>query len=244
MQASGKTVLITGGGSGIGLDIAKAFLNEGSKVIICGRNLTKLQAVKEQNPSLEIAQCDVTNDEQIQTLLDRCNNDFGGIDILVNNAGVFHEFNIVKDQFPLESQLKEIDIDLGGPVRMVYYFLPTLLKKPEAAIVNVSSGLAFIPFVIGPVYSSTKAALHSWSLSLRKQLSETNVKVFELMPPVVDTDMTTTIEGIPKMTPERHASIFMKGFLNDKLEITPGLSLGLKVMSRIAPNLFLNLLNR
>lgn len=244
MKTAGKRVLITGGGSGIGLHLAKVFLENGSKVIITGRSLAKLEQAKQEHPELEIAQCDVTNDAQIQALLDRCNSEFGGVDILVNNAGILNEFNIAEGTFPVTHQLKEIDIDFGGPVRMVHYFLPNLLEKSEAAIVNVSSGLAFIPFAVSPVYSGTKAALHSWTLSLRKQLASTNVKVFELMPPVVDTEMTDNLEGIPKMTPEKHADLFMKGFLNDKLEITPGISLGLKVMSRVAPKLAFNLLNR
>lgn len=244
MQTVGKIVLITGGGSGIGLYLAKEFLKNGSKVIITGRSLTKLEQAKAEHPELEIAQCDVTNDAQIQGLLERCNTEFGGIDILVNNAGVFNQFDVTKGTFPISHQLKEVDIDFNGPIRMVHYFLPSLLQKPEAAIVNVSSALAFIPFAIGPVYSATKAAIHSWTLSLRKQLAATNVKVFELMPPVVDTEMTDNLEGIPKMAPDKHASLFMKSFLSDRLEITPGISLGLKIMRRVAPKLAFNMLNR
>ena len=246
MQASGKTVLITGGGSGIGLDLAKEFLKNGSKVIICGRTLEKLEQAKEQNPSLEIAQCDISNDEQIQALRDKCDSELGGVDILVNNAAVFNIFDVTQGDFPLTQQLQEIDIDFGGPVRLVHYFLPGMLKKPEAAIVNVSSVLAYVPLAAAPIYAATKAAMHSWSLSLRKQLSNSNVKLFELMPPVVDTEMAEVeeTEGLPKMPPAKLASQFMKGFLRDKFEMTPGLLGTLKPMSRLAPKFMFHMLNR
>ncbi|MBV7329027.1 SDR family NAD(P)-dependent oxidoreductase [Chloroflexi bacterium TSY] len=246
MQASGKTVLITGGGSGIGLHLAKEFLKNGSKVIICGRTVAKLEQAQKENRGLEIAQCDISDSEQIQALLDKCDREFGGIDILVNNAAVFNLFDVTEGKFTLEQQLKEIDIDFSGPVRMVHYFLPGLLNRPEAAIVNVSSGLAFVPLAAAPVYAATKAASHSWTQSLRKQLSNTNVAVFELMPPVVDTEMADVevTEGLPKMAPAKLARQFMKGFLRNKFEMTPGLLGTLKPMSRIAPGFTFKMLNR
>ncbi len=244
MQISGKTVLITGGGSGIGLYLAKEFLRHNSKVIICGRNIAKLEKVQADESALEIAQCDVTNEAQITALLERCNQKFGGVDILVNNAGIFQTFDVSAGKFSLDHQIKEVDIDFNGPIRMVHYFLPDMLKKPESAIVNVSSGLAFIPFAAAPVYSATKAALHSWTLSLRKQLAGTSVRVFELMPPVVDTEMVSELDGFPKMPPEALAQAFMKGFTSGKLEITPGQSSQLKLMRRLAPNFIFNMVNR
>ncbi len=243
MDASGKTVLITGGGSGIGLEIARQFVAEGSKVVIAGRSLDRLEAAKQQIPELEVAQVDVTSSEQIEKLRDLCDERYGGIDVLVNNAGVFHIFDVAKGEVTLETQLNEIDIDFSGPVRMVHHFLPGLLKKPEAAIVNVSSGLAFVPYVAAPVYSATKAGVHSWTLSLRKQLSETNVQVVELMPPLVDTEMVEDVP-LPKITPEKLATKFMKGFRKGKQQITPGQSAQLSLMSRVAPGFMLRMVNR
>jgi uncharacterized oxidoreductase len=244
MQTTGKRVLITGGGSGIGLDLAREFLKLGHIVIICGRTLEKLEEAKAQYPELHIVQCDVSSDEQIQALRYKLETEFGGIDILVNNAGVWFTEDIVQRDVPLDHQFKLIEINVNGPLRMVHYFLPDLLKKPEAVIINVSSAVAYVPFTLAPVYSATKAAVHSWSLSLRKQLAGTNVKVVELMPPFVDTEMTTELAGVPKMSAEQHASQFMKAFLSGKLEIRPGLSGRLKLMSQIAPGLALNLINR
>ncbi|MEM7535266.1 MAG: SDR family NAD(P)-dependent oxidoreductase [Chloroflexota bacterium] len=244
MQISGKTVVITGGGAGIGLDLAKAFLSNGAKVIICGRNLSRLEQAQADNPGLEIMQCDVTNEEQILALRERCDAEFGGADILVNNAGVLTQMDLVKGDTTLEHQLKEIDINVNGPIRMVYHFLPGLLQKPEAAIVNVSSSLAYIPYAAIPVYSATKAGLHSWTLSLRKQLEDTNVRVFELMPPLVDTDMASEMEGMPKMSPEKLATTFINSFLNNKDEIVPGMGGALKFMSRISPRMMMNMMAR
>lgn len=244
MTTSGKTVLITGGGSGIGLALAKIFLKNKNTVIITGRKLKKLEKAKSENPALHIAQCDVRNAEEIQALKAKLDAEFGGIDVLVNNAGVFHEVDHKDESYPFEKHLQEIDIDFTGPIRMVHYFLPGLLKKEDAAIVNVSSGLAFIPFTLGPVYSATKAGIHSWTQSLRFQLSKTNVKVFELMPPVVDTEMVATLEGSPKMAPEKLAKEFFKGYSKDKLEITPGQSAQLKFMRRLAPAAIFKMLNK
>ena len=244
MQVLEKTVLITGGGSGVGLHIGKEFIKNGAKVIACGRTMAKLEQARAENPSLEIAECDVTSEAQIKTLLEHCDSKFGGIDILINNAGIFQAFNVNDNNTSLKHQLNEVDIDFNGAVRMVHYFLPNLLKKPEAAIVNVSSGLAFVPLAMAPVYSATKAAMHAWTQSLRHQLTKTNVKVFELMPPVVDTDMVSDLEGLPKMPPNKLASAFLKNFTADKLETTPGQSSQLKMMRRLAPNFIFKMINK
>lgn len=243
MKPEDKTVLITGGGSGIGLALAKAYLAEGSRVIIVGRNLEKLQLAAAENPGLEVAQCDIASSDQVTALVERSEREFGGIDVLVNNAGVFNLFDIPAGELPLEEQLAEVDIDFGGPIRMVYHFLPGLLDRPESAIVNVSSGLAYVPFSAAPVYSATKAATHSWTRSLRRQLAGTNVTVFELMPPVVDTEMANDLD-LPKMAPDKLAAKFMKGFAKNRLEIAPGQSRALRAMSRIAPRFIFKMLNR
>lgn len=244
METTGKTVLITGGGSGIGLYLAEEFLKAGSKVIICGRSIARLEQAQQKHPALLVAQCDVADEEQIKVLREHCDNEFGGIDILVNNAGVYHESHVMDSNSQLAPQLTEIDINFGGPLRMVHHFLPGLLTKPSAAIVNVTSSLAFIPFVAAPAYSATKAGMHSWTLSLRKQLAESNVKVFELMPPLVDTEMVAGVDGIPKMPPAQLATTFMRGFKRNTYEIVPGIGGALRAMRRIAPRITFAMLNR
>ena len=244
MTISGKTVLITGGGSGIGLALAKEFLANKNTVIITGRSLSKLEKAKAENPGLHFIQNDVTDAAQVKSLVEKTQQEFGGIDVLVNNAGVLHTFDIADESYPLEKHLQEVDIDLNGPIRMVHYFLPGLKQRDEAAIVNVSSGLAFVPLAMAPVYSATKAGLHAWTQSIRLQLAKTNVKVIELMPPVVDTDMVSEFEDFPKISPEKLSQGFWKGYANNQAEITPGQSSQLKLMRRLAPGFIFGQINK
>lgn len=244
MKASNKTVLITGGASGIGIALAEAFLKENCKVIICGRNKAKLEKAKAEFPSLEIAVCDVSDDHSIQKLKKTCLDAFQGIDILINNAGVMNMINYLDYERTIDQQINEMNIDFGGPIKMTHYFLSDLLKKEESAIVNVSSGLAFVPAANMPVYSASKAALHSWTQSLRLQLVNTNVKVFELMPPFVATEMVDHFKGHSMMSSERLATTFMKGFKKNQLEIVPGTAKMIKHMSRIFPSIVFDQLNK
>ena len=247
MKSSGNTILITGGGSGIGLALAKKFLAHDNTVIITGRNLSKLKKVQTEHSALHIAQSDVTDVASIKAVVERCQKEFGGIDVLVNNAGVFHAFDISDENYPFEKQEQEVDIDFMGPIRMVHHFMPVLKQRPEAAIINVSSALAFIPLSMAPVYSATKAGVHAWTQSLRKQLEahKSNIKVMELMPPVVDTEMVADLsDDFPKISPEKLASDFWKGYLNNKAEITPGQSSQLKLMRRLAPGFIFNAVNK
>lgn len=244
MNIKNKTILITGGGSGIGLAIAKNLSEYGAKVIICGRNKEKLERVVEANPNLNAEVCDVVNDEQIKSLLNTFGEKYGGIDLLINNAGIFEHINYAEASVSMEKQEKEIAIDFTGPIRMVHHFLPMLKEREEAAIVNVSSGLAFVPLTLAPVYSATKAGLHSWTRSLRYQLAKSNIKVFELMPPLVETDMVADFEGQKMMDPNDLADSLRKGIANDKFQITPGQSSQLRMMSRLAPNFIFKMLNK
>lgn len=244
MKKQGKTVLITGGGTGIGLAIAKEFVKNDNTVIITGRRLSKLEDAKKEIPDLHIIQNDVTDEAQIKTLVQRTQNEFGGIDVLINNAGVQYAFDINKETNSIEKQLMEINIDFAGPVRMVHFFLPQLKQSDEPVIVNVSSGLAFIPMTKTPVYSATKAALHSWTQSIRLQLKESKIHVMELMPPVVETQMTDATTGVPKISTEKLAASFWKAYSKNKKEITPGISKALKIMRRLAPAFVFRQLNK
>lgn len=244
MVLNNKIALVTGGGSGIGLAISKALVKQGVRVIICGRNKAKLEQVKQQYPELEIAECDITNTDQIKKLLSVVEEKFGGIDLLINNAGMFAQvdYTIPIDSF--EMQEHEIDVDFTSPLRMIHYFLPLLKSRKEAAVINVSSGLAFVPLTLAPVYCASKAAIHSWTQSFRHQMANTSLKVFELMPPLVETDMVEDFKDQKMMKPEALANDFIKGLLADTLEITPGQSSQLRVMSRLAPKFILKTLNK
>jgi len=248
MNKSNQIVLITGGGSGIGLALAKKFLENKNTVIITGRNLAKLKKVKAENPNLHIFQSDVTNDAEVRKLALDIQQKFNGLDILINNAGVMNLVDAGNEENDLQKQMQEIEINFNSPIRVLHNFLPLLKKSKNAVLVNVSSGLAYVPFAQAPVYSGTKSALHFWTKSIRPQLKPHNIKVVELMPPVVKTDIFDGIEvsevDFKPIPPQKLADLFWKDYVNGKEEITPGMSSQLKLMSRLAPKFIFKQMNK
>lgn len=248
MLRTKQKVLITGGGSGIGLALAKKFLSNDNTVIITGRNLEKLEAVKKELNQLHIFQSDVTKDEDVKKLANQIQEEFGGIDVLMNNAGIMNLLDTGNESNELEKQFEEIEINFHAPIRMLHYFLPQLKKSKNAKLINVSSGLAYVTFSQAPVYSGTKSAIHFWTQAIRPQLKPHNIRVVELLPPVVDTklakDADLKDDNLKPMPPEKLADIFWKEYSNGKEEITPGLSSQLKLMSRLAPKFIFNQLNK
>jgi len=248
MNTSGNTILITGGSSGIGLEFARRFLALGNTVIVTGRNEKKLEKAKAGLPKLEVLKSDVGRPEDIEKLYQAVTSRFPALNVLVNNAGVMHQINFHDENLGLDGLTEEIDINLKGPIRMAKVFLPHLKKQGESAIVNITSGLAFVPFPTSPVYSCTKAALHSFSLSLRVQLKHTRVKVFEVAPPATATEMLTMNEedmkGVSIMKVDDMVEASIRGIAADRLEIRPGQSNSLKLMSRVAPEFILKQLSR
>lgn len=249
MKPSKQVVLITGGGSGIGLALALKFLSNDHTVIITGRNLGKLEKVKQQNPKIHISQSDVTEETDVEKLVSHVQQKFGGLDVLINNAGIMNLVDAGNEENDLQKQMQEIEINYNSPIRMLHYFLPLLKKSKNAVMVNVSSGLAYVPFAQAPVYSATKSALHFWTRSIRLHLKPHNIKVLELLPPVVDTPLAhgadiAEDDNLKPMPPEKLADIFWKGYLKGKEEITPGISTQLKLMSRLAPKFIFKQLNK
>ena len=189
MELSNRTVLVTGGTSGIGLGIAESFLRSKSKVIVCGRNKEKLSTVKEKFPDIMVLPCDVGNASQRKKLAEEVLRRFPDLDILVNNAGIQRYIDLKKGYDELKSGEDEIAINFVATVELTSLFIGHLMKRPSAAIINVSSGLGFMPMLNTPIYSATKAAIHTYSLVLRQQLKDTSVRVIEIVPPMVDTDL-------------------------------------------------------
>lgn len=185
MRTSGNTVLITGGGTGIGLALAEAFARRRNEVIICGRRRERLQAAKRRVRGLQVRVCDVSSARSRRRLVDWLSSEFEGLNVLVNNAGIQRQVDFLKGSRDLGAADAEIATNLAAPLHLSGLLIPHLRRRKQAAIINISSGLAFTPLAAVPVYCATKAAIHSLSLCLRHQLRDTSVRVFEIAPPIV-----------------------------------------------------------
>lgn len=234
MKLSGNTILITGGSAGIGLAFAERFLKAGNKVIICGRRENVLQNAKEKLPDLITRVCNLDIESERAALFDWVTENYPEVNVLVNNAGIQQRFNVLKaDAKNNWSDFnKEITTNIEAPFHLSMLFVPYFAAKEKAAIINVTSGLAFTPFAIAPIYSATKAALHSFTMSLRHQLSETSVEVIEIAPPAVNTDLGGSglhVHGEPL---DAFADGIFKGLEEGEHEIGYGTSVGRLRMSR------------
>jgi len=189
MELSNRTVLVTGGTGGIGLGLAEAFHRSNSRVIVCGRDRDKLRAVEEKWPEITAIRCHVGDARQRKNLAAEVLRRFPDLDILVNNAGIQRYLDLKKGYDELKSGEDEISINFVSVVELTALFIGHLLKRPSPAVINVSSVLGFMPMLDTPVYNATKAAIHTYSLALRRQLKETAVKVIEIAPPMVDTGL-------------------------------------------------------
>ncbi|OUJ71934.1 SDR family oxidoreductase [Hymenobacter crusticola] len=191
MNLAGNTVLITGGGSGIGWAIAERFLKAGSNVVICGRRVEKLQEAQQQYPQLRTRACDLADEADRVALFEWVKSEVPQLNVLVNNAGIQRRLHLANDEQAQDwsGHRQEIATNLDAPIHLATLFIPLLREQQHPAIINVSSGLAFTPAAFAPVYSATKAALHSFTLSLRHQLALTGIQVIEIIPPAVNTDL-------------------------------------------------------
>lgn len=189
MQITGNTVLITGGATGIGLALTEAFLAAGSEVIIAGRRQAALDAAVAAHPSLAAYVLDLEDAASITDFAAMVTKTHPALNVLVNNAGIMRAEDLLSAPGFLTDAEATVATNLLGPIRMTAALLPHLQRQPRAGIINVTSGLAFVPLAITPTYSATKAALHSYTQSLRHQLRATGVEVLELAPPQVQTDL-------------------------------------------------------
>jgi uncharacterized oxidoreductase len=189
MNTSHDTVLITGGGTGIGRAFAEALHARGAKVIIAGRRAAPLQEVVAANPGMAFVVLDVADPEAIKTVAAKVIADHPALNVVINNAGIMKPETLSGGVFDLSIVEETLNINLLGTIRLTAALLPHLLMKTDATVVTVSSGLAFVPLAATPTYNATKAAIHSWSQSLRHQLKDTSVKVIEWAPPAVATDL-------------------------------------------------------
>jgi uncharacterized oxidoreductase len=240
MKTKGNTILITGGATGIGFALAETLVNAGNKAIICGRRENKLNEAKQKLPQIQIKVCDISVEKEREALFVWAKDNYPDLNVLINNAGIQRMINLKKGTQELFNGKNEIETNFVAPIYLSAYFIPWFLKKKEAAIINVSSGLGFVPMSVMPVYCATKAAVHSFTVSLRHQLKGTSIKVFEIVPPAVDTELgkgTTSDEseeyrGIPASVV---AEATIKALANNEYEIIVGEAKGLVEGARTNP---------
>ena len=250
MEIGSDTVLITGGATGIGFALAEAFAQEGSEVVLCGRRRSKLQLAKTKIPGAHIRKCDVSVELERRELLRWATTNFPRLDMLVNNAGIqrqvdFTSSTIAKRTLPADDELA---INLEAVIRLCALFVPKFMVKKRATIVNISSGLAFVPIAEMPIYCATKAAIHSFTTSLRHQLRETSIRVIEAIPPTTDTELDASFAGSKEeayrgVSPDEVAAAIIDGLKADIQEIVIGQAQGLQRAARKDPQFIFNQLN-
>ena len=241
MKLTDRTILITGGSAGIGLAFARKFLELGNQVIVTGRRQSTLEELKANYPKLHTIQSDVADPAQVASLARRVKADYPKLDVLMNNAGVMLHKNLAAPAADLGGLTTEVDINLGGVIRMTSAFID-ILTANKGTIINVSSGLAFVPLSSAPIYCATKAAVHSYTQSLRFQLEESGVEVIELMPPAVKTALSADLpEGglVALISTDELLKQTFSALKKNKLEIRPGQANLLALMRRLAPG-FMN----
>jgi uncharacterized oxidoreductase len=239
-------VLITGGSSGIGAGLAAAMHARGAAVVIAGRDRGRLDAVADQHPGMRTLRMDVSAPDSVDAAAAELSAE-GHLTVLVNNAGVQRLADFSAAQPPRRPDYAgDIETNFTGLVHVTAAFLPALRRAPRARLVNVSSGLAFVPLAQAPVYSATKAAVRSFTVSLRRQLAGSPVQVVELIPPVVRTDLHRHLPDTPPMAMELDTFVAaaMKGLDAGKDEIAVGLASALRFGHRVAPSAFLSIVNR
>ncbi len=211
MQSSGNTILITGGGSGIGRGLAEALQADGNQVIIAGRRQSALDATTKATPGMQSMVLDVENSEAVRSFATEAVKRFPKLNVLINNAGIMRTENLKAEPVNLADSEAIIATNLLGPIRLTAALVPHLKKQASATIINVSSGLAFVPLSITPTYCATKAAIHSYTQSLRYQLRSTSVEVLEIIPPYVQTELMNGAED-PRAMP-------LKDFIAETMSI-------------------------
>jgi len=241
MKLTGRTILITGGSAGIGVAFALKFLELGNQVIVTGRRQSALDELKAKYPKLHTVQSDVADPAQIAFLAKRVKAGYPKLDVLMNNAGIMLHKNLKAPAADLDGLMTEVNINVGGVIRMTSAFID-ILTANEGTVINVSSALAFVPLPSAPIYCATKSAVHSYTQSLRFQLEETGVEVIELMPPAVKTALTADLpegDGVTLITTDELIKQSFAALKAGKVEIRPGQANLLALMRRLAPN-FIN----
>lgn len=244
MELKHRTVLITGGATGIGFALAKQLTQRGNQVVVCGRSLEKLQRARSVLPGLGILQCDLNSAGDRDKLLDALSERYPQLDTLINNAGIQTEMDLTAAENRDAEIDRELDSNLGSHIKLTCQLYPALKSRPSPAILFVSSALGIVPKFNSPVYSAAKAGLHSYVQSLRAQVEPEGMRVHEIFPDVVDTPMTQHRTREMKMTADQFAEEVMRQLDRDRNEIFVGRTRLLNFMQRSFPRLALQVMNK
>ena len=220
MNISNNTILITGGTSGIGLALADALHLAGNRVIVAGRDEAKLKKTGEEHPGLEVIALDLGSATSIQAAAQQVITSYPGLNMLINNGGIQIVENLFEEPFDLSSMRAEVSVNLVGQITLITALLPMLRKQARSTIMNVTSGLAFVPMNAVPTYCATKAAMHSYTVSLRYQLRTTTTQVIELIPPQVQTNLRPGYADDPRAMPLAEFVTEVMGILEAEPEVT------------------------
>lgn len=243
MKLSNSTFLVTGGSSGIGLELVGRLIEKNNKVIICGSTSEKLEAAKRRYPSAHTVQCDLSVPDECARLADWVANNHPDCNVLINNAAIVHRDPFLSgEDIPHKAQA-EVNTNLLAPIVLTKHLLPVLLRNPEPSIINITTGLVYIPKVSYTFYNATKAGLHAFTQSLREQLKQTNLSVVEVLFPAVDTPWHDGNPPKIAITTGKAVDGMMKGLASGKPEIRVGGVKALYLLSRVAPKFAFKMLN-
>lgn len=241
MRIVENTILITGGTSGIGREMVSQFYGLNNKLIVASSNLENLLNLQKEFSKIEIILCDLSDHNSVKNLISTCLEKFQDINVLINNAGIQYNYLWTENRHYYDRIERETIINFTSPMQITYGLLPVLIDKKESAIINISSALAYAPKKSAIIYCATKSAIHNATKALRYQLENTTVKVFEIIPPLVDTNMTKG-NGKGKMSPKRLVDSFMINFKKNKYESNIGKAKLLRFIKRVSPKIANNIL--
>lgn len=243
MTLQNNVILITGGTSGLGLEMAKRFIGLGNQVIVCSRNLQKLEETKILLPEVETYQCDISDEAQRVELYHQIIKNFPKLNVLINNAAIVHKTSFQDDEKSYEKAILEIQTNLIAPIHLSKLFMSHLSAQTDASLINITTGLVYVPRIVYPFYNATKSALHSFTKTLRHQLQDHPIKVVEVLFPVVDTPWHGGTPPKIAISPEKAIDEMIAELGKNNLEIKIAGVKKLYLLSRLMPKLAFEKIN-
>ncbi len=243
MTTQNRIIVITGGATGIGLALVKHFIAD-NQVISIDRNLQKIETLQKQVPKVKSIKADISKKEEIDEAVKQISKDYGKIDLLINNAGIgkYYDFEKTTENELIEIVEAEITINFLAPILLTKKCLPLISKSDSPKIIFISTGLAYMPDAGSPTYCSSKAGLHSFTISLRHQLKGTNIKVIEVLPAAVDTEFNKELD-IPKISTEKFVKSFISKLNKGETTMNIGMAAVLNKLSRFFPKFAFKIIN-